>query len=341
MSSRRCAALITTFLLFSPTVNAQSARTRVAAFDLTSETLTDGELHVLSGGLRDQLAATGRFDVIEAALVDSILEVRGIPSRECSAGNCGIDVGQVLGAGQIVVGSVERAGATHTIRVRLINVNTGRMSWFAAKECTCSFTVVLGGLVREVARDLAAADDEGMDPIRALAAPRRQGAVEPLGGEASSAAASRFSPPKGFAVSASALLPTGDLDTITDYGGSLSIGYAPDEEGILREGPQFDFLFWTGPLNEIAIAGNYIVASGFAVPRLNASLFARAGVGVGHRYSLSGSSPERKFSKRDLRLIDLAYRLGGGVAFGRLEVVIERQAIANWSWLSVGARYAF
>lgn len=312
-------------------------RPHVVVVGLAGNNVQESDLALLSDRLRIELAATGGFRVIDPVLVDSLQAQQAQAGRPttCLTVDCALEIGRLAGAHGVVVGNVVRSGATYTVSVRLLDVPTGRVKRFASQVCTCPFETVLGGMIRRTALDLATTDEDRADPLRALARSPEDQAARP------GPRAKLHAPPEGLSVGISGLIPGGDLDRITDRGASLSVRYLPREvAGLFHDGAQLDVLFWTGPLHEIAVVGQYVAGISLRGRSHGSGLFVRAGGGIGHRHSLSGSSSDPEFSARDLAVIDPAYQFGGGVALGKLRIIVERQAIGSWAWVSLGVAYA-
>jgi hypothetical protein len=127
----------------------------IAVLELASDNIPRAELRLLSDRLRIELFKTGRFDVIERERMEAILTEQGVQQTECMATDCAVEMGQLIGVEQMVAGTVGRIGNVHTISVRLINVETGRMESIAVQDCACPLDQMLTRVMAEVAAELA------------------------------------------------------------------------------------------------------------------------------------------------------------------------------------------
>ena len=165
----RSAARLLLTVVFASSVSTAAAQqgglTPIAVLDLTSRNVPEPEVRVLAERLRIELFRTGRFDVFERDRMAAILEEQGFQQSECVATECMVEVGQLVGVEKIVAGSVGRVGAIHTINVRLIDVQTGRLERIAVRDCACPLEEMLTRVIAEVAVELAG-DAESPESVR-------------------------------------------------------------------------------------------------------------------------------------------------------------------------------
>ena len=174
-----CLAALTGGLISS--ARAQSdARSAIAVLELASKNVPPAELELLSDRLRIELFRTGKFDVLERQRMQEILSEQGLQQSECMATECAVEIGMLIGVERMVAGSVGRVGSLHTINVRLINVETGRMERIAVKDCSCSLEEVLTRVMSEVAGELAGDPVPATVTAPAMQPPTPQPAVVPL-----------------------------------------------------------------------------------------------------------------------------------------------------------------
>jgi TolB-like protein len=100
----------------------------VAVTDFEGKGLAEGEPKTLTDAFRSYLINTGRFRVMERGQMDDILKEQGFQSSgACTDQACMVEMGQLLGVDNILAGSVGKVGATYSINVRLISVETGEI----------------------------------------------------------------------------------------------------------------------------------------------------------------------------------------------------------------------
>jgi curli biogenesis system outer membrane secretion channel CsgG len=115
----------------TPAAAADTAKAKpplIAVNNLEGRGITSDEAATLSDVLRTELMNTGKFRVMERGEMDQILKEQGFQqSGACSEQSCIIEMGQLLGAEQLVAGSVGKVGKAFSINVRIISIKTGEI----------------------------------------------------------------------------------------------------------------------------------------------------------------------------------------------------------------------
>lgn len=140
-------------LMFAGTAKSQIHGT-VAVLDFEAKGISAVEVSTLTDVLRDALVVTNKAQIIERAVMQSILAEQDFGLIGCTSKECVIKIGRLLQAHRIVAGSVGRVGSTYLITARIINVETGKILKSFRKEHRGS----LDGLIArmdEVALELA------------------------------------------------------------------------------------------------------------------------------------------------------------------------------------------
>ena len=133
----------------------QNEPVAVGVLDLTSETVPEAELRILTDRLRAELVLTGRFSVIERERMNAILDEQGFQHSGCVAAECVVEMGQLIGVRKMVAGSIGRIGGVYSVSARVIDVQTGAIERTAVQDCRCELEDVLTGVVSQVAAELA------------------------------------------------------------------------------------------------------------------------------------------------------------------------------------------
>ncbi len=105
---RKCIVL---FLLLSSTLFCQTHKTRVAVLDILDASLKKEEATALTERLILLLSQTGEFTLLEREMTALILQEQGFQQSGCTAGECAVEVGQILGVQKMIsckVGAVGR-----------------------------------------------------------------------------------------------------------------------------------------------------------------------------------------------------------------------------------------
>ena len=111
-------------LLFQGLVWGQ--KTTIAVFDFENNGLENQEVRQLSKRLESELVKVGKYNVVERSKIDEILKEQNLQLSGC-VDTCLIEVGKLLGASQIVIGSVGKFDLTFTMSAKLIDATSGRI----------------------------------------------------------------------------------------------------------------------------------------------------------------------------------------------------------------------
>lgn len=103
----------------------QPEQISLAVSDLAAQGVKESEAAVISEQLRAELMKSPRIRLIERSQMQEILKEQGFQQSGCTNGACAVEVGQLLGVNNIVVGSVGMAGSYAVLSVRIIDVSSG------------------------------------------------------------------------------------------------------------------------------------------------------------------------------------------------------------------------
>ena len=156
----RVIVLALIFLLIPIMVLAQTGgRINVAVMDLEATGgVAETDKRMLSDRLRTELLNTGRFKVIERNSMEAILKEQGLQLADCTSDECVIEIGQLLGVERMIAGSVGRIGSTHSVNLRMIDVETGEILLSRNVDCVCSIEEVFSTRLNQAARLIAGLD---------------------------------------------------------------------------------------------------------------------------------------------------------------------------------------
>ncbi|MBD3165880.1 DUF2380 domain-containing protein [bacterium] len=88
--------------------------------------------------LQEELHATGHFTLVERDKLEDILEEIGLQMAGCTTTECAVETGRMLGAQQMVAGSVSRFGDLYVVSVRLIDVESAVVLRAESVKCRSS-----------------------------------------------------------------------------------------------------------------------------------------------------------------------------------------------------------
>jgi len=119
---------ILVFLLtFSRFLMAEELAT-IAVLEFEGLGIPEMETRALTNRLRGNLVKTGEYQVIERGKMDEILEEQGFQLSGCTSEGCLVEAGQLLGVELMLAGSFSLVGATYSVEMRLIDIETGTIT---------------------------------------------------------------------------------------------------------------------------------------------------------------------------------------------------------------------
>jgi len=105
--------------------SSQAEPLTLAVSDLAAQGVKESEAVVISEQLRAELMKSPQIRLIERSQMQEILKEQGFQQSGCTSDACAIEVGQLLGVKNMVVGSVGMAGSYTVLSVRVIDVTSG------------------------------------------------------------------------------------------------------------------------------------------------------------------------------------------------------------------------
>lgn len=113
---------------------------------------------VLTDRLLVELARTTRFDVTERSRRDEILREQAFQQTgACDEASCLSKIGKFLGVQKMVGGTIGKIGDTYSVNLRMVDVESGRISQTAVKDYVGNIDYLLTTAMSEVAWELAVA----------------------------------------------------------------------------------------------------------------------------------------------------------------------------------------
>lgn len=110
-------------------------RLRVVVNDLDANGVTEQIARVVSDHLRVKLIETRRFIIPEREKMEAVLSEQavGLQLGECFSHECAVEIGRLLQANKMIVGTVSLLNRTYNISIRFIDLETGAAE-FSADE---------------------------------------------------------------------------------------------------------------------------------------------------------------------------------------------------------------
>ena len=116
---------------------------RIAVSDLSPKGVDSSFAAIVTERIRSELVSTRLFRVMERTEMKSILDEQRFQRTDLCDQTCAIEMGQILGVGYIVAGSIGKIGKVFTITTRMINVNSGEIICVSNEDCRCPIENVL------------------------------------------------------------------------------------------------------------------------------------------------------------------------------------------------------
>ncbi len=108
---------------------------RLAVMDFQAKGVSSDVAKNVSELVRTDLISSGRFVIIERSQMNQILKEQGIQQSGCTEISCAVQVGQILSANKILIGSIMKIGKNYVISGRIVDVEKG-IGEKAASEST-------------------------------------------------------------------------------------------------------------------------------------------------------------------------------------------------------------
>lgn len=97
----------------------------IAVSDFTAKDIPLSTAMNVSDLIRTELINTGRYTVIERSQMKEILKEQGFQQTGCTDVNCAVQMGKLLSAKKILVGSIMKMGSRYIISGRVVDVEKG------------------------------------------------------------------------------------------------------------------------------------------------------------------------------------------------------------------------
>lgn len=116
-------------LMFIMLSNLHADKMRIAIMDIQPIDVSKNTARAVSDLIRTELFNTGYFRVVERSEMKSILKEQGFQMSGCTDTECAVQMGRLLSARKILVGSVSKLGKSFIINARIVDVEKGEMEF--------------------------------------------------------------------------------------------------------------------------------------------------------------------------------------------------------------------
>jgi hypothetical protein len=126
----------------------------IAVMDFEGRSVPREDVSSLADRFRSELTQTERYQVMERAQMDLILQEQEFQKSDCVSQECAVQAGQLIAVSKIVTGTVAKVGGIYTLNVRLLDVATGKVDMNVNEDCDCPIEKVLTETINRLARKL-------------------------------------------------------------------------------------------------------------------------------------------------------------------------------------------
>lgn len=143
------------FEAVSPPIVDVGSMPSIAILDFEGIGVSNQEALILTKRTGTYLVQLGHHQVIERGQMEQILLEQDFQLTGCTSDECAVEIGRLLGAQQMLAGSIGKFGTSYTIDMKIIDVETGRVLRTASYDSEGSInlllTVGLPAAVRRIA----------------------------------------------------------------------------------------------------------------------------------------------------------------------------------------------
>ena len=132
-----------------------SSRPTIAILDFEGIGVSSQEARVLTNRLGTHMVQLGRYQVIERGQMEQILTEQDFQMTGCTSNECAVEIGQLIGARQMLAGSFGKLGTVYTINMWIIDVVTGRITRTTSYDIEGSISRLLTEGLAEAVRRIA------------------------------------------------------------------------------------------------------------------------------------------------------------------------------------------
>ena len=110
-------------------------RQRIAVMNFQSNNVSKYVSNAVSEMISTEMAKKNDVQVIERSQMGQILEEQGLQMTGCTDSSCAVQVGKLLSARKILIGTVSKLGNNFTIVSRVVDVEKGSVDFADSERC--------------------------------------------------------------------------------------------------------------------------------------------------------------------------------------------------------------
>jgi hypothetical protein len=143
--------IVSALILFLSIVTIGFAQDKLtlAILDLEPQGVSKSEAISITNRILNGLFQSGEYIVVERQAMEEILTEQGFQISGCYTYECAVQAGKLLGVQRILIGSFEKIEQLYSIKLQMIDVQTGLVVKTASANCTGSIEEVTVKATRE------------------------------------------------------------------------------------------------------------------------------------------------------------------------------------------------
>ncbi len=123
------ACLLVSTQLFS------AEKMRIAVIDFTPNNISKYAAKAVSDNISIEMTKKGDFVMIERSQMTNILSEQGLQQTGCTDTACAVEMGKLLSARKILVGTVTKIGSVFTMNAKVVDVQSGKIDFAESERC--------------------------------------------------------------------------------------------------------------------------------------------------------------------------------------------------------------
>jgi len=150
---------LTIFIFSFLQIAVSSPKTNIAVVDFAGKGVAADDASIISDRFRVELFNAGKHTLVEREMMNEIMKEQGFQNSGCVSDECIVEMGQLLGVGQIIGGSVNKLGQSFSVVARIIDVKTGKVTAAASVDDMNRIEDLLSKGIPELVKRLLNPDD--------------------------------------------------------------------------------------------------------------------------------------------------------------------------------------
>ena len=127
----------------------------IAVIEFSAKGVSSFEASALTDELEVQIVSLSKsITVIERGKMEEIVKEQGFQQSGCVTSECAVQVGELLGADNVVIGSIIKLGSTYSVTAKIVSIETGSIINTATIKHKGAIDYLLTNSMKEIAINL-------------------------------------------------------------------------------------------------------------------------------------------------------------------------------------------